>query len=113
MSKKLVLISCLINVDGLTRSQANEHCSRIATSFSEENLSSFEDDTEFKTIILPVIGQPTDIKVIYPTNEDNKYFIDKILTTLDEIKDVVTNNMTINEFPDDVENLKNNEDVNG
>ena len=65
--KELIIIVYKINVDGTSSDNVAEYKQKL----SENGLSNDEElknDYSIREIFIPVIDQPTDIKVIYPIN---------------------------------------------
>jgi hypothetical protein len=117
MSKKLMIISCLVNVDDLSVEQANDSTYHLSSHIYKILKN---DEYDVRCIVLPVVKQPTEIKIIYPKyigNNDNFYnwfdkFLGKIVKTTDSFGAPIINSeidLLINEYMD----LRNNFDDTG
>ena len=67
MKKELIIIVYKINIKNLDKADASEYMYKL----SEQGLSHDEElknDYSIREIFIPIVDNPTDIKVIYPIN---------------------------------------------
>lgn len=120
MDKKIMLLSCFVNVDGLTLEAANEKTYKVSKTLQEEYQN---DEFDIRCIVLPVEKQPTEIKCIYPKyigNNENFFkwfdsfilYIENDYSLIDSNGSPITKNgldKLINEY----KNLRNDFDDTG
>ena len=80
MKKQLIIIVYKINVEGLTRQQAELYLTQVNEFNSLINYEELKENYTIKDIWLPVTSE-TDVKVVYPVSLDNEQ-IENLITNL-------------------------------
>jgi len=80
MKKQLIIIVYKINVEGLTRQQAELYLTQVNEFNSLINDEELKENYTIKEIWLPVTSE-TDVKVVYPVSLDNEQ-IENLITNL-------------------------------
>lgn len=70
--KQLIIIVYKINVEGLTRSNVQEHIENLSKFNSLKNDEELMNDYLIKEIWLPITDSDSDVKVIYPVSLDKE-----------------------------------------
>ena len=80
MKKQLIIIVYKINVEGLTRQEAEQYLTQVNEFNSLINDEELKENYTIKEIWLPVTSE-TDVKVVYPVSLDNEQ-IENLITKL-------------------------------
>lgn len=88
MNKELLIILYKLNVEGMSRDSVEEYFSNFIDEYSLKNDIELKDKYIIREIYLPVEGQSSNVKVIYPVkSHKNDYNLSELITSVsDEVE---------------------------
>lgn len=88
MNKELLIILYKLNVEGMSKASVEEYFTKIIDKYSLKNDIELKNNYIIREIYLPVEGQSSNVKVIYPIkSHKNDYNLSELITSVsDEVE---------------------------